>query len=121
MYAILINNPCKNLFKWTSSCKIRIHLSELATANTSVLIKMVKGKNIREKGKLKLNNCFKEIKDKSRVAISIDKGLNFPFQKRLQGRSGVVVGSQGKFKIVKLNDGNKEKSLIIHLAHLRRL
>jgi ribosomal protein L21E len=35
--------------------------------------------------------------------------------------TGNVVGSKGKFKIVKIMDGNLSKEYIIHPIHLKRL
>jgi large subunit ribosomal protein L21e len=82
---------------------------------------MVKGKRIREKGKLKLSSYFKKIEDGSRVAIIIDKGLNPSPHKRFQGKNGIVIKNRGNFKLVKIKDGNKEKTLIIHPAHIKKL
>ncbi len=82
---------------------------------------MVKGKNIRNKGKLALSKYFKKIGDGSRVAIIPDLGIRASFPKRLKGLSGDVIGSRGKFKIIKLKDGNKGKTFIIHPIHLRKL
>jgi len=82
---------------------------------------MAKGKHVREKGKIKLSRYFKKIEGGSSVAIVIDKGTRAAFPKRLQGKSGKVVGARGKFKIIKLKDGNKEKQFIIHPVHLKTL
>ncbi|NPA86752.1 MAG: 50S ribosomal protein L21e [Candidatus Diapherotrites archaeon] len=40
---------------------------------------------------------------------------------RFNGRVGVVVGTQGKAYLVSIRDGGKEKILISHAIHLRRL
>ncbi len=40
---------------------------------------------------------------------------------RFNGRVGVVVGTQGSAYLVKVRDGGKEKVLISHPIHLRRL
>ncbi len=82
---------------------------------------MAKGKKIREKGKLKLSGYFKKIEEGNYVAIIIEEGSNFSFKKRLQGKSGIVVGRRGNFKLIKIKDGNKEKILIIHPAHIKKL
>ncbi|MFA5061218.1 MAG: 50S ribosomal protein L21e [Candidatus Pacearchaeota archaeon] len=82
---------------------------------------MVKGKKIREKGKLKLSSYFKKIDDGTRVAISIDKSVNHSLPKRVQGRSGVVLGSRGNSKLIKIKDGNKEKILIVHPIHIKKI
>lgn len=80
-----------------------------------------KGKRIREKGKVKLSEYFKEIKEGERVSVDIDVSFKNNIPKRIQGLSGEVEGSRGEFKVVKINDGDKIKRFIIHPVHLRRL
>ena len=82
---------------------------------------MVKGKKVREKGKIKLSEYFKELKDGDRVCIVQEKGVVHSFPKRLQGKSGIVEKSRGNYKIIKLNDGNKEKTFIVHPVHLKKI
>ena len=82
---------------------------------------MVKGKKIREKGKIKLSEYFKKLDNGDRVCIVQEKGISFSFPKRLQGKTGIVQSSRGNFKIVKLNDGNKEKIFIVHPVHLKKI
>ena len=81
----------------------------------------MKGKRIRQKGKLRLSQYFKKIEDGTSVAIVTDKGLRVSFPERLKGQSGKVSGSRGKFKMVELKDGNKMKTFIIHPAHLKKI
>jgi ribosomal protein L21E len=82
---------------------------------------MNKRKNIRTKGKLKLSRYFQEFDVGQRVAVVKEHALNPKFPKRLQGRSGVVNGKRGESYIIKIKDINKEKSYIIHPAHLIKL
>ena len=82
---------------------------------------MAKGKQIREKGKLRFSEYFKNISDGENVALNIDEGVRVSFPRRYQGRSGKVVGERGKFKIVQIKDGRKEKNFIIHPVHLKKL
>jgi large subunit ribosomal protein L21e len=82
---------------------------------------MAKGKKIRTKGKVKLSEYFKEIEDGSRVAVVKELSEDISFPARLQGRSGTVTGNRGTHKVVKLKDGNKEKTFIIHPVHLKKL
>ena len=82
---------------------------------------MVKGKRIRQKGKIKLSEYFKNLDDGEKVAVIIEKGIRASFPKRLQGRSGKITGTRGNFKLVEINDKNKVKTYIIHPVHLRRL
>ena len=80
-----------------------------------------RGKQIREKGKLKLSSYFKKINDGADVALVTDAGVRASFPKRLKGMSGKVIGSRGKFKLVEIKDGNKLKTFIIHPVHLKKL
>lgn len=82
---------------------------------------MVKGKRIRQKGKIKLSEYFKNLDDGEKVAVIIEKGIRASFPKRLQGRSGKITGTRGRFKLVEINDKNKVKTYIIRPVHLRRL
>ena len=78
-------------------------------------------KKVREKGKLRLSRYFKKIDDGADVAIVIDRGVRAAFPKRIQGLSGKVLESRGKFKLVQIKDGNKLKTFIMHPVHLRIL
>jgi large subunit ribosomal protein L21e len=82
---------------------------------------MAKGRRIREKGKLRLSQYFKNIEDGSDVAIVPDAGIRASFPKRIKGMSGKVLGTRGKFKLVGIKDGNKAKTFIIHPIHLKKL
>ncbi len=80
-----------------------------------------RAKKIRDKGKLKLSSYFKIIEDGARVAIIDERGVRVNFPQRLRGMSGVVMGSRGRFKEIKLKDGNKAKTFVIHPVHLKVL
>ena len=80
-----------------------------------------RSKKIREKGKLRLSSYFKKLEDGDSVAMVIERGVRATFPKRLQGLSGKVTGSRGKFKTVEIKDGNKLKTYIVHPVHLRKL
>ena len=82
---------------------------------------MAKGKKVRKKGKLSLSSYFKKIGIGEDVAIVVEKSFRAAFPKRIQGKSGKIIGDRGKFKIVELNDGNKKKQFIIHPVHLKKL
>jgi large subunit ribosomal protein L21e len=93
-----------------------------AATNVSVKYKMARrGKKVREKGKLKLSSYFKSLDDGADVALVVDYGIRASFPRRLQGFSGKVAGSRGKFKLVEIKDGNKLKTFIVHPVHLKKL
>ena len=79
------------------------------------------GKKVREKGKLKLSSYFKKIEDGASVALVTDAGVRCSYPSRMKGMSGKVSGSQGRYKLVEIKDGNKAKTLIVHPVHLRKL
>jgi ribosomal protein L21E len=81
----------------------------------------MKGKKIRNKGKVKISGYFKKVSDGDRVAIISELGVSSSFPKRLQGRGGVVIGTRGNFKLVEIKEGGKIKKYIVHPVHLKKL
>ena len=82
---------------------------------------MVKGRRIREKGKIKLSSYFKNLSKGERVCIVPDAGVRSAFPKRVKGKSGVIIGDRGEYSIIEVMDGNKAKQFIIHPVHLRKI
>ena len=81
----------------------------------------MKGRRIKEKGKIKLSNYFKKFKDGERVAVVRNLGVKSGFPKRIIGKCGKITDSRGRYKLVEIKDGNKTKTFIIHPIHLRKL
>ena len=81
----------------------------------------MKNKPIREKGKIRLSEYFKELKEGDRVAIVKEPCIPGNFPKRIQGNTGVIEGKRGKAYIVKLRDLNQEKRYIVQAIHLKKL
>ncbi len=82
---------------------------------------MAKGKRMREKGKIRFSSYFKNLNNGEKVSIVPDAGVRSAFPKRIRGKTGIVLESRGKFKVVELKDGNKSKKFIIHPVHLRKI
>ena len=82
---------------------------------------MLKRKSLREHGKIRLSYYFQKFEKGDRVSVKRELSLNPKFPKQLQGRSGFIESKKGSNYIVKINDLNKQKTYIIHPAHLRRL
>lgn len=82
---------------------------------------MIKRKRLREKGKTRLSEYFKELKNGERVAVVMDLAERPNFPKRMQGKTGIVDGKRGKSYIVKINDYDQEKTFIIKPVHLKRI
>lgn len=79
-------------------------------------------KNVRQKGKLSLTRYFQEFNNEDRVVLkaepSIQKGM---YYRRFHGLSGLVKGMQGDCYKIRIVDGNKPKTMIVHPIHLKKL
>lgn len=82
---------------------------------------MIKRKNLRSRGKIKLSKYFQEIENGEKVSVISELAVQPKFPSKLQGRTGTVEGKRGSCYIVRIKDLNKEKTYIIHPVHLRRL
>lgn len=79
-------------------------------------------KDIREKGKLSLRKYLQKFKLNDKVALIMEPRVHKgTFHLRFYGRTGIVTGQNGSCYTVKIMDGGKEKSLIVHPVHLRRV
>ena len=79
-------------------------------------------KNIKNKGKFSLSSFFQTFKLGEQVLLkaesSIQKGMYLP---RYHGKIGKIRKKQGKCYEVMIRDKNKEKILIVHPIHLRKV
>lgn len=79
-------------------------------------------KKIRERGKIRFSEYFKELKNGDKVALKKERSSgNAGFHERMQGRTGEVVGKRGRSYIVKVKDINKEKLFILPAIHLKKI
>ena len=81
---------------------------------------MLKKKNVRERGKLRLSQYFQELKEGDRVAIVRELSIKTGVPRTMQGRTGVVEGKRGNAYIVNIKMG-KEKRFLVHPIHLKKL
>ncbi len=81
----------------------------------------MKGRRIRQKGKISFSQWFKKVNKGDRVSIVKNPAVRSGFPKRVVGLSGIVKEDRGSFKLVDVKDGNKIKTFIIHPIHLRKL
>ena len=79
---------------------------------------MVRRKNIRERGKLKLSRYFQKFKEGDRVSVVKEKSLARGFPDRIQGLTGVVKGKQGRAYAVEIKTQSKNKKYLIEPIHL---
>ena len=82
---------------------------------------MVGRKKIRTRGKIKLSEYFKKLKEGDTISVFREESLKASFPERLQGRTGVVKHKKGSCYIVGIKDQNKKKEFIIHPIHLKKM
>ncbi|MBW2987713.1 50S ribosomal protein L21e [Candidatus Woesearchaeota archaeon] len=79
-------------------------------------------KKRRFKGKLSLKRFLQQLNTGDKVTLNLDsayqRGMYHP---RFHGKSGVVKGKIGRCYNVQIKDGQKEKTLIVHPVHLRKV
>jgi len=79
-------------------------------------------KSLRKKGKISIKKYFQKFKEGERVYLkaepAIQKGMFFP---KYSGKSGVVKRKKGNCYEVLVKDKGKEKILIVHPIHLKKV
>lgn len=79
-------------------------------------------KNISEKGKTDIAKYLQKYTSGDKVILKADpgyqKGMYF---RRFHGKSGIIEKKQGNCYYVSIKDGNKEKSILVHPIHLKRI
>ncbi|NCN98921.1 50S ribosomal protein L21e [Candidatus Pacearchaeota archaeon CG10_big_fil_rev_8_21_14_0_10_35_219] len=81
----------------------------------------MKGKRIREKGKISFTKFFQKFNEGDFVAVARDFGQTASFPKRIQGRTGKVIGKRGRSYIVEIKDIKMPKQYIIKPIHLKKI
>ncbi|MEK6813046.1 MAG: 50S ribosomal protein L21e [Nanoarchaeota archaeon] len=78
-------------------------------------------KNYKEKGKISIRRFLQSFQAGEKVILKAEpayqQGMYFP---RFHGKEGIIQGKQGACYQVRVLDGNKEKTIIIHPVHLRK-
>jgi ribosomal protein L21E len=82
---------------------------------------MAKSKSVRSKGKLELSRYFQKFEKGDKVSVVKEISIPADFPERLQGRTGVVDGMQGRSIILKIKDQAKEKTFLIAPVHLKKI
>lgn len=79
-------------------------------------------KVVRQRGKISPSRFLQKLSEGSRVALDIESGYHRgKFDLVYQGRTGVVIGTKGRCYEVRINDQGKDKTIIVHPVHLKRL
>lgn len=82
---------------------------------------MLKRKKIRQRGKLGLSKFFASFKVGDKVALVRNLSFTKDFPVRFHGKTGTVMGEQGKSLVVKIYDGRRKKSLVVKRINLKKL
>lgn len=76
----------------------------------------------KNKGKIRIKDYFQQFKIDEKVILkaepAVQTGMYFP---RFHAKTGVVKGKKGKCYEVRIKDGGKKKTLIVHPVHLQKV
>jgi len=75
----------------------------------------------RDKGKVSIRSRLQRFGELDVVSIKINPASQRIPHPRFNGRTGKVVGSQGKAYFVEIADGGKNKRVLVSPEHLRRI
>lgn len=79
-------------------------------------------KNKGERGRISIANHLQQLNAGDKVLLKADsgyqKGMYF---RRFHGKYGIVESKQGSCYYVLIKDGNKEKNILVHPVHLRKV
>ena len=82
---------------------------------------MLKHKSPRQKGKISLKRYFQVFKPGDSVAVVRELSMPIGYSKRIQGRTGKVIGKRGNAYSVELYDLKKKKNYFIKPIHLTKI
>ena len=79
-------------------------------------------RSVKDKGRLYITAYMQEFKVGETVILKADpshqKGMYFP---RYHGKTAVVKGKQGECYVCLFKDGKKDKDLVVHPVHLKKV
>ena len=79
-------------------------------------------KHFRRKGKISLSRYFQAYKEGDNILLDMEPSVHHGmFHGRFLGKPGIVKRKNGRCYEVLFKDGDKEKMLIVHAVHLRKL
>lgn len=79
-------------------------------------------KSVKNKGKISLKRYISEFQNGDRVSLIVEPAIHEGmYHPRFIGKSGTVISRKGSCYEVKINDFNKEKILIVHPIHMKKL
>ena len=79
-------------------------------------------KDPREKGKISLTRFFMPYKIGDRAVLSAEPAIQWNlYHQRFHGKAGIVIGKRGDCYEITIKDGGKEKMVIVHPVHLKKV
>lgn len=79
-------------------------------------------KNIKDRGKINITKFLQNFDLNDKVSLSADSSYqDGMYHPRFHGKTGKVCGKQGKCYYISINDGDKQKKLLVHPVHLRKV
>lgn len=79
-------------------------------------------KHYKQKGKISISRFFQEFNEGENVVLKAEpayhKGMYYP---RYHGKVGVILRKRGDCYEVLIKDSNKEKMMIVHPVHLKKV
>jgi len=72
----------------------------------------------RDRGKVKIRQYLQEFNEGDMVSIAINPSFQAIPHPRFRGKSGRVVGRQGRAYYIEIKDKNKEKRILVTPEHL---
>ncbi|MCW8966070.1 MAG: 50S ribosomal protein L21e [Candidatus Pacearchaeota archaeon] len=78
-------------------------------------------KKIRDRGKFSFSKYFQKFQKGESAAVVRESSIRATFPKRLQGKTGIVKGTQGKIIVMDIKDQNKNKTFFIEPIHLKKI
>ncbi|MDD5111429.1 MAG: 50S ribosomal protein L21e [Candidatus Altiarchaeota archaeon] len=75
----------------------------------------------KERGKVKIRQRMQTFKENDLASISINPSYQNIPHPRYQGRTGRIVGMQGRAYHVEIKDGGKTKKVLVTPEHLKRI
>lgn len=74
----------------------------------------------KERGKVKIKKQMQTFKENDMASISINPSYQRIPHPRYQGRTGRIVGSQGRAYYLEIKDGGKIKKILVTPEHLMK-
>ena len=79
-------------------------------------------KHTREKGKVRITGYLRQFDVGDKIMLTCNPTVaEGTYHMRFHNKNGIIAGKQGECYIVKINDINKEKELIVHPVHIKKL